>query len=358
MERSGQQRARAGRVGAMTRKEFRQLWRDRPTLALLVFQPILLLLVFGYAARFDVSSVHTVVVGPGAEQVAAQLPDLLDVVDTRPDGDRADGEAALRAGDAGVAIVTGSGTPLALVDGSELFAARSIVAALQRAPVEVEVLFNPDLETPPVMVPALAGLILAFVGTIATSLGVVRERAAGTLEQLAVMPLRPAEVLGGKVVPYLLVALLDLVLVMVVAVTVFGVPFVGSVWLFGLGALLFLLVTLSLGLLVSSVAENQGQAMQLALMVTLPQVLLSGAIFPVESMAIGIRWIAYVLPLTWFVEVARGVMLRGAGLVDLAGPLGILAAMAAVVFAAGVLRVRRDLTPARARTDAPTAVAA
>ena len=344
-----------GRVGAMTRKEFRQLWRDRPTLALLIFQPIMLLLVFGYAARFDVSSLPTIVVGPGAEQAAAQLPDVLEVVDTRPDGDRADAEQALRSGDAGVAIVTGNGTPTALVDGSELFAARSIVPALQRAPVDVEVLFNPDLETPPVMVPALAGLILAFVGTIATSLGVVRERAAGTLEQLAVMPLRPSEVLGGKVVPYLLVALLDLVLVMTVAVTVFGVPFVGSIWIFGLGALLFLLVTLSLGLLVSSVAENQGQAMQLALMVTLPQVLLSGAIFPIESMAIGIRWIAYILPLTWFVEVARGVMLRGAGLVDLAPSLGILALMATVVFTAGVLRVRRDLTPAR--TDATERVA-
>lgn len=335
------------RVRAMTRKEFRQLWRDRPTLALLVFQPIMLLLVFGYAARFDVTSVRTVVVGSGAEQAAAQLPDVLEVVATSSSDGRAEAEQALRAGDAGVAIVTGDGPPTALVDGSELFAARSVVPALQRSPAEVEVLFNPDLATPPVMVPALAGLILAFVGTIATSLGVVRERAAGTLEQLAVMPLRPADVLAGKVVPYLLVALVDLVLVMVVSVVVFDVPFNGSIPLFGVGALLFLLVTLALGLLVSSVAENQGQAMQLALMVTLPQVLLSGAIFPVESMAVGIRWIAYVLPLTWFVEVARGVMLRGAGLGDLLLPLGVLVVMAGVVFSAGVLRVRRDLAPAR-----------
>lgn len=336
-----------GRIRAMTRKEFRQLWRDRRTLALLIFQPILLLLVFGYAARFDVTSVDTVVVGRGAEQAAQQLPDVLEVVATDPQGDRADAEAWLRSGDAGVGIVAGDGAPTALVDGSELFAARSVVPALERSPATVDVLFNPDLDTPPVMVPALAGLILAFVGTVSTSLGVVRERAGGTLEQLAVMPLRPSDVLGGKVVPYLLVALVDLVLVMGVSVGVFGVPFNGSVWLFGLGAMLFLVVTLSLGLLVSSVSENQGQALQLALMVTLPQVLLSGAIFPVESMAVGIRWIAWVLPLTWFVEVARGVMLRDAGLADLVLPLGILAAMAAAVFSLGVLRIRRDLVPAR-----------
>jgi ABC-2 type transport system permease protein len=342
-----------GRVRAMTRKEFRQLWRDRRTLALLVFQPLVLLLVFGYAARFDVTSVRTVVAGPGAEQAVAQLPDVLEVVDVRPGDDRADVVADLQAGTAGVGIVTGSGAPTALVDGSELFAARSVVPVLERSPAQVEVLFNPDLDTPPVMVPALAGLILAFVGTIATSLGVVRERAAGTLEQLAVMPLRPSDVLGGKVVPYLLVALVDLVLVMGVSVLVFDVPFNGSVWLFGIGSLLFLIVTLSLGLLVSSVSENQGQAMQLALMVTLPQVLLSGAIFPVESMAIGIRWIAYVLPLTWFVEVARGVMLRGAGAADLVLPLVVLAVMAVAVFTLGVLRVRRDLAPSGRGAPAP-----
>lgn len=111
-------------------------------------------------------------------------------------------------------FLTGEQPPRALVDGSQLFAARSVVSGLAQAPfqVESEVLFNPGLETPPILVPALAGLVLAFIGTIATSLGVVRERQAGTIEQLAVMPFRPSEVLSGKLLPYFLISIVDLVL--------------------------------------------------------------------------------------------------------------------------------------------------
>ncbi len=335
---------------AMTVKEFRQLKRDHRTLALLLFQPLLLLLIFGYAASFDVTSVPVGLYGPGADAVESQLPEAFDVTVTAPGEGRDSAEAALRAGDVTVAVLAGSDPPAVLVDGSQLFAGRSVVTALARSPlgIEPEILFNPGLETPPVLVPALAGLVLAFVGTIATSLGVVRERQAGTIEQLAVMPFRPADVIAGKVLPYLVVALVDLAVVMVVSVTVFDVPFVGSVPLFVAGSLLFLLVTLGLGLLVSTVSENQGQAMQLSLMVTLPQVLLSGAIFPVASMAIGIRWIAYILPLTWFVELARGIMLRGAGAGDLLLPFVALAGLAVVTFGLSVIRVRRDLVPAGA----------
>lgn len=333
---------------AMTTKEFRQLGRDRRTLALLIFQPLLLLVIFGYAASFDVSAVDAAVYGPAAEQTADRLPDLFRITETGRAPGRAEATDLLRTGDITVVFLTGEQPPLALIDGSQLFAARSVVSVLAQAqfPVESEVLFNPGLETPPILVPALAGLVLAFIGTIATSLGVVRERQAGTMEQLAVMPFRPSEVLTGKVVPYFLISILDLVMVMVVSVTVFGVPFAGSVWLFGLGSLLFLAVTLGTGLLVSTVSENQGQAMQLSLMVTLPQVLLSGAIFPVESMAAGVQWIAYILPLTWFIELARGVMLRAAGWGDLLLPLAALVGLAVVVFGLAILRVRRDLSPA------------
>src|SRR3970282_2273566 len=126
----------------------------------------------------------------------------------------------------------------------------------------------------------------------------------------AVMPLRPSDVFLGKIAPYFLVASLDLVIVLVVGTALFDVPFNGSVWILALGSLMFLFVTLGLGVLVSSVSENQGQAIQLALMTLLPQVLLSGLIFPLESMAAGVRWIGYLLPLTYFNLVAQGVMLR------------------------------------------------
>ena len=142
-----------------------------------------------------------------------------------------------------------------------------------------------------------------------TSLGVVRERHQH-LEQLAVMPLRPTDVFAGKIIPYFVVAAADLAIVLAVGVGLFGVPFSGSAAVFALGALLFVFVTLGLGVLISSVSQTQGQAIQLAVMTLLPQVLLSGLIFPLSSIVAGVRWIAYLLPLTYFTEISRGVMLR------------------------------------------------
>ena len=127
----------------------------------------------------------------------------------------------------------------------------------------IRVLYNPQLKTSYIMIPGLAGVVLVFIGIIITSLGVVRERQSGTLEQLAVMPLHPRDVFLGKIVPYFAVAAVDLAIVLAVGVALFGVPFRGSYAVFGLGALLFLFVTLGLGVLISSVSENQGQAIQL-----------------------------------------------------------------------------------------------
>jgi ABC-2 type transport system permease protein len=355
----------------MVIKEFRQLRRDHRTLAMLIVMPLVMLTVFGYAASFDVPEVRTVVVGPGADQAAASLPERLEVVDVRPSDGRAEAEAELRDGGATVAVVTGA-QPAVLVDGADLFGARAALQAFsERAAAQgdapagpvarPEVLFNPDLETSAIMVPGLVGIILVFVGTLATSLGVVRERQSGTLEQLAVMPFRPRDVFLGKILPYFGVAALDLIVVLGVGIVLFDVPFRGSPWVLALGALLFLFVTLGFGVLISSVSENQGQAIQLALMTLLPQVLLSGLIFPLQSMAAGVRWIAYGLPLTYFIQLSRGVMVRGAPLEALAVPLAALAALGLVVFTLAVVRFRRDLAPAdrgrRGRQAEPAPVA-
>jgi len=358
-----------GAVLAMVIKEFRQLRRDRRTLAMLIVMPLVLLVVFGYAASFDVPEVRTVVVGPGAAQAAGRLPGRLDVVGVRPGDGRAEAVAELRDGHATVAVVTGA-QPAVLVDGADLFGARAAVQALSGAapaagdPAQSlprpEVLFNPGLETPVIMVPGLVGIILVFVGTLATSLGVVRERQSGTMEQLAVMPLRPRDVFLGKVLPYFGVATVDLVVVVGAGILLFDVPFRGSPAVFALGALLFLFVTLGLGVLISSVSENQGQAIQLALMTLLPQVLLSGLIFPLSAMAAGVRWLGYVLPLTYFIQISRGVMVRGTPLAALGVPLAALAALGLVVFTLAVVRFRRDLAPAgrdRARQPEPAPVA-
>ena len=148
-------------------------------------------------------------------------------------------------------------------------------------------LYNPDLRTAVIMIPGLCGIILVFVGTVATALGVVRERQSGTMEQLAVMPFRPRDVFVGKIAPYLLIAAADMVIVVVAGMLLFDVPFRGSVATFALGALLFLFVTLGTGVLISSVSQTQGQAIQLAMMTMLPQFLLSGLFFPLYSMPLG-----------------------------------------------------------------------
>jgi ABC-2 type transport system permease protein len=153
----------------------------------------------------------------------------------------------------------------------------------------------------------------------------------------------------GKIAPYFVVAAVDMVIVITLGWLLFDVPFNGSIWLLALGAVLFLFVTLGTGVLISTVSENQGQAIQLALLTLLPQVLLSGLIFPLESMAAGVRWIGYLLPLTYFNQIARGVMLKGAPFEALVLPYGLLAILGLIVFGLAVLRFRADLAPSPAR---------
>ncbi|MEE4276718.1 MAG: ABC transporter permease, partial [Thermoleophilia bacterium] len=358
--------------------------------------------------------IPTVVVGGAAELVEPRLPEQFEVVGVRPEDDRAAAEEALRRGEAVVAFVTpaAAGEPATvLIDGSELFAAQAALrrisaaqamaggvqgspgagsaagdsgsaggdsgsaegdagstadgvvplpAAAQEAlavigAAEIDVLYNPDLRTAVIMVPGLCGIILVFIGTIATALGVVRERQTGTMEQLAVMPFRPRDVFIGKIAPYLAIAAIDMAVIVAVGMLLFDVPFRGSVATFALGSALFLFVTLGLGVLISTVSQTQGQAIQLAIMTMVPQFLLSGLFFPLYAMPWGVRWIGYLLPLTWFVKIARGVMVRGAPIDSLWLPLLVLAVMAAGVFTLSTLRFRRDLAPAgpasRADTD-------
>ena len=254
-----------------------------------------------------------------------------------------------------------------LIDGSQLFTAQATLTALsklrarqvfaglrRRGSSRSTILYNPALKTSYVMIPGLAGVVLVFIGTIITSLGVVRERQSGTLEQLAVMPLRPRDVFLGKIVPYFVVAAVDLAIVLGVGIAVFGVPFRGSALVFGLGALLFLFVTLGIGVLISTVSQNQGQAIQLAVMTMLPQVLLSGLIFPLSSIAVGVRWIAYLLPLTYFNEISRGVMLRAEPLGPLWQPFVFLALLGAGRRDAGDPAVpRATWLPRRPAADSP-----
>jgi ABC-2 type transport system permease protein len=315
-----------------------------------------LLIVFGFAANFAVNTLKVAAVGPGASAFAATVANnpeaagKLDLYLIDDQGTAAQARTELVNDHADFAVVLGEGAkPQVLIDGSNLFAAqaaRILVAQLGGA-VDVQVLFNPDLKTSWVMVPAIIGLILTFVGTIVTSIGLVKERESGTLEQLAVMPLPAPAVILGKIAPYFLLAGLDMAIVTLLGMWIFGVPFNGSVLAFIVGAALFLFVVLGIGVLISTVSQTTGQAVQVAFMTMLPQILLSGMIFPLDAMAAGVRWIGYILPLTWFTKVSQGVMIRGASWDYLWLPLLILATLAVVIFGAAVARLSRDIRPAR-----------
>lgn len=338
------------RIASMIRKEFIQIRRDRRTLAMMVAIPLLWLVAFGYAVTFDVTHIPTAVVDGARNRASRALAsdfrastsfDLTTVSPNTVSGVR----DAITSGRVSAGLIipagygdTGSGARVSvLVDGSDLFSAQSVlraaqgivqqetikqarqdagplgggvIASLAGAAPSFDILYNRDLKSSYVMIPGLVGLVMVFIATIMTALGVVRERERGTMEQLIVTPVRPLELMLGKVTPYLLIAALDFVLVVALGLLLFQVPLRGSFLILAVASLFFLLGALGVGLLVSTVSQNQQQAMQLAIFTILPQFIFSGFIFPLAAMPWGVRWIGYLMPLTYFMPVARGIFLK------------------------------------------------
>jgi ABC-2 type transport system permease protein len=353
------------RLLSLVSKEFIQIKRDRRTLAMMIIIPFLWLLLFGYAMSFDVTDIRTGIVG-GSENSAAQMvatalrsSKYFDVVDEEY-ATKAEAEEAIRLGDISVGIIPpqADGTPGTLIlDGSNLFMSQTAVRQLQTIAqgfaaqqgavstmsFETEILYNPDLRSANAMIPGLVGLVMVLIATLMTAMGVVRERERGTLEQLMVTPLSSTELMLGKIAPYLVISLVDLLIVVVAGVFIFDVPFVGSpLLLFGL-SLIFLIACLGIGLLISTVSQTQQQAMQMAVFALLPQILLSGFIFPLGAIPWGVRWIAYLLPLTYFLPITRGIFVKDLGIANLWLYALILLAYAVAVVLFAAWRFRRKL---------------
>ncbi|GAB4257950.1 MAG: ABC transporter permease [Thermoleophilia bacterium] len=354
------------RLSALVRKEFVQIRRDRRTLAMMVIIPVLWLIVFGYAATFDVRGIETGVVAgdhPLLDKLVASLEESEYFEVGRVDyPDRAALIEAIDEDEVSVGIVppAGDGPGEFLADGTDLFTAQTAARQLQvlvqdlriqalppstAAPVfDVNILYNPELRSADFMIPGLVGAVMVFIATMMTAVGVVRERERGTLEQLLVTPVRSAELMLGKIIPYMLIAFLDLVLVIVLGVYVFDVPFVGGLALLLALSLIFLIASLGIGLLVSTVSQTQQQALQLAVFTLLPQILLSGFVFPLEAIPWAVRWVSYAMPLTYFLPIARGVFLKGSGIEDLWVYGLVLSGYAVVMVALATVRFRRSLT--------------
>ena len=326
--------------------------RDRRTLGLMVGMPLVLLLIFGYGIRLSVENISVELVGHDSPAVRAALSQDHHF---RVAASIAPTEAAARhdlfEGSQAVAVLIDShGRPeRVLVDGSNAFVAqnsleylRSLMSSGTSAPVVI--LYNPTLRSADFMVPAEVGMIMLWVGTVATAIGVVREREQGTLEQLMMTPIRKLELMVGKILPYSVLTLLIAVAITVLGLVLFRVPMRGNPIELFLFAIPYLVAALSIGLLVSTVAQNQRQAMQTAAFILLPQVLLSGALFPLSAIPWGIRWVSQTLPLTYFTPITRGMFLKGLGFGQLWPEVSVLCAMALVftILAAVLFKTRLD----------------
>jgi ABC-2 type transport system permease protein len=330
--------------------------------------PLMQLLLFGYAINTDVRHIPTVVYDQDHTAASRDLARSLEVTtfyDLKGEVSSYDEiERALRTGEARVALVippryahdlkTGKPTQVQLVvDGSDpqtvasaTNTASGLVAeragaqlAVKKLSLEPTTWYNPDLRTAVYIVPGLVGVILTMTMVMLTAMAIARERERGTLEQLIVSPVKNVELMVGKILPYIVIGYVQITLILLAGRVIFDVPFAGSIpLLYGL-AFLFIACNLALGLLFSTLAKTQQQAMQMSFFFLLPSILLSGFMFPFEGMPEPAQYIAQVLPLTHFLRIVRGIVLRDAGFMDvvtevlwLAGILGALLTLASLRF--------------------------
>jgi len=372
------------RLFSLIRKEFIQIVRDPRTLALTFLMPVVQLFLLGYAATNDVRNVPLAVFDQDKSPAARELLDAYRAADYfRIDYDVNSEEelralidrGAARAGliispDYGRQIAAGETAPVAFVlDGSdptvagtalsaavligqskatqlsvERLAARGQAGAFRPAvEVRTQVWYNPDLVSAFYMIPALIGMILQFLTVILTATAIVRERERGTIEQLIVTPIRSWELVVGKLAPYVMIAFIDMLEILVAGVLLFGVPINGSLPLLLLLAGLFLVTTLGLGLFISTVSNTQQEAMLSAMFTMLPTIFLSGFFFPLAAMPPFLQWASYAVPLRYFLIIVRGIILKGVGAEALLTEIIALSIFAVVIMGSAALRFRKRL---------------
>jgi ABC-2 type transport system permease protein len=365
------------RLRAVASKEVRQLSRDRVTFGMIIGVPLMQMLLFGYAINFDVRNVATVVQDQAntsmsreflAQLKATQVVHVEHVTDSSAELDR-----LMREGRASMAVVIppdferrlqSDDRPVVqiLVDGSQpsLSGVAGGIAAVplltrhgsgpyaggkRMAPrrIEIRTLYNPEKRTAVQIVPALIGVILSMTMVLFTSGAIVRERERGNLELLIATPLGRLELMVGKLLPYVGIGLIQTTIVLMVGSALFTVPVVGNLLDLYAATLMFIAASLGLGLLVSTLAQTQFQAFQLAFVTLLPSILLSGFLFPFEGMPKVAQWIAQVLPLTHFNVMIRGIMLRGAELTEVWPQVAKLGVFVAVMLTIAVARFKKRL---------------
>jgi ABC-2 type transport system permease protein len=372
------------RLRSLIRKEFIQITRDARTLILVMVIPVMQLLLLGYAATNDVRNIPLAVFDQDRGVAARALLDAYRAADYFRIAYDVDAEADLRTlidnGDARAGLIIppgysaaiqsgGSAQVVFVLDGSDPTVASTALSAAQligqahattilqsrlersglalaiTPPLEVRtsVWYNPDLVSAHFMIPGVIGMILYALTSILTATAIVRERERGTIEQLIVTPIRSWELVVGKLLPYVVLAFLNVLEVLALGHWWFGVPIRGDIWLILAMSGLFLLSSLGTGLFASTIANTQQEAMLSVWMMLLPSIFLAGFFFPLEAMPKVLQWISYVFPLRYYLAIIRSLMLKGVGIAAVQEEVLALAAFGILIMTAAALRFRKRL---------------
>jgi ABC-2 type transport system permease protein len=362
---------------AIFRKEITQMLRDKGTLMFAFAVPVFELILFG-VIDMNAKNIPTVVFDQNRSQESRRLIEQFQATSylqvIHQSLSRADLQREIVAGRAQVGVeippdyardlaAGRTANVLVLIDGSDssvatqaLSAANGVILqnniehmlATANRPPAIEphpiMLFNPDMRSANLLIPGLISILLTFSGTILSAFAIVKERERGTLEQLMVTPVSPLAVVVGKLLPYLMLAYLQLIVIVVLMNVLFRVPIHGSLTLLMALSPVYLLSLLSVGLLVSSQAKTQMEAMQRAMSVLLPSVLLSGYVFPIASLPAPLKVVSRLLPATYFIQIARGIVIRGATFSDLWQPVASLLVISVVLIAASARAFKKTVS--------------
>jgi ABC-2 type transport system permease protein len=363
------------RFYAIIQKEFIHVFKDKASFIIVLIMPIMFSLVFGYAVTTDIENIQMAVLdndksvesreviqkfGSSDYFVTDYYVTSIDEIEDLIGSNTVKGALIIPSGFANSIQRGEDGNYQLILDGSDPNVSRvalqygNLIASQYKLSnglvsgnisfgLSTRVWFNPNMKSALFIIPALIGLIMQNITILLTAFSLVRERERGTIEQLMVSPIKPIELILGKMIPYIVIGSFDFLLALFFGTWYFSVPIVGNLGLLIVLGFGFVIVALALGMLVSTIAKTQLEAMQLVILILLPSVILSGFMFPIEAMPKVVQVISNLIPLTYFIRILRGIILKGVGIEFLWGEVYTLTAMGLVLLALATIRFRKKL---------------
>jgi ABC-2 type transport system permease protein len=334
---------------SIIKKEFWHILRDPQTLIIILIMPIIMLFLFGYAITLEMRDINTVIIDHSKTPQSRQLIEKIRSTNFfNITGFASDLQTEMRTK---IQLIIDASDPNAANFINNYFAQLSMRYNYENNPqltmpfsIEPRIFYNPDLKSDYFFVPGLIAVLILLISALLTSIAIVREKEIGTMEQILVSPVHPVQIIVGKVIPYTILGFIDSILILMVGHLWFGVPVIGSVILLLFALIIYILTGLSFGLMISTITNSQQMAMMAALLSTiLPTIMLSGFIFPVESMPLIFQYLSKIVPATHFLEIIRGIMLKGNTLLDLKVQLSYLIGLAGLLILVSVRKFSTKL---------------